>query len=496
MSEVGTSHLSKSVPAGPADAPKIPPELGFGFLTTEGDATQLMSPLDSHEPQDVDSIPQITVNFVDDRSSFAREVGWTVSAKFGYAAGDASGRASMSQKFHKSQRNVNFVLTKVTHTIQHFLRKPEWLGEAIASFNVDKDEFKYRYGDRCIDTVTRGGLLSIIYELKFKTMEEAEDFEANADISYGSAKGGASYHSRVMSTATNAAVSIQAIATGVLHAPDIIFRKKQGNDHSTTDIDGQDKQIAALFDYFDKFEEEVKADTGGIPLFTETRDIFRMPNAPGPRFDLSKENDLLARGAVLDDQIDDILSKVTYMKETAISWNKHVDMADVIAIEKDCNRLQQDLELALPRIAKLSDKNPSLPFDEKAIPEIPANWVLRELTAVKKFNRDLLRTDNYNAPCFAVPDSAEGKPAVIDLQVIYQGIVHIDNAAGVTLFWADAKGQKVGDDIFTKSWRGTVPNPNVDEHISVAIKAEYKTLNGVLFSRGRVLLKVNIALSM
>jgi len=459
-----------------AEGKAIPSDLGRGFLSTLGLPRTLILIPDSAEWESASSIPQLTVDLIDDRSSFAKAVSWSASAKFGYTGGSASVRASMSQKYRRSQQSIDMVLTKVAHTNKHFIRDPQWRREAIDLLKKDSKAFTTRYGDKFIKSVTLGGLLSIVYHLDFSSVEEAEDFRLDADVKYGSASGGASFHSKLLKTATRAAISLEAIASGVTNAPPV-FQQTIGVDKATGKIDGNDPLVTALLEYFDDFEEAVQA-TGGIPVLYELDDINNAANAPTkPRIELSSRNEVLAAGADLDDVIDERMSVVTYMKNVAASWNPQVAPSDIAQLEQALAARSKTLGEAMDRVAGLTTDEVNLPFLVKDVEEIPFTWNIRRLVEMKRLAKTI---ESFKRARWTgeinLTGSPPGRPISVDISAAFQGFPFGTGTGSFEVHFSDAEGKQLSEIVRLQKYSGAAIR-KYSETVTIAMSSELAKIN-------------------
>src|SRR5262249_28454456 len=115
------------------------------------------------------------IKMVDSRSSFAQEVAFSASAKFGFTGGGASARISMSSSYHKSQRSLAIILTKTSALLTQFLREPVARLEAVRLAH-HRNAFLKTFGDQVVTRVTLGGAMSLVYYLKFQDIETRSEF--------------------------------------------------------------------------------------------------------------------------------------------------------------------------------------------------------------------------------------------------------------------------------------------------------------------------------
>lgn len=434
--------------------------LGRGFLTTSSEPKGLLV-LPNKFDEKVRTKTVFGLNIVDTRTSFAKYLDFDAKAKFGFSGGDASFRTSFSESYRTSARQLSVILTKNVMLKEQSLNDPHWRPEAIQLIKKDKDAFIGRYGDYFVRKLWTGGLLSLIYRLEFSDMEQASDFSMSFDTKFGGSSGAASFHQKLLQTATRASISIQGICSGVKKTPDV-FYVSQGVDRSTGQIDINDRLLDSLLHYYNEFESRVEED--GVAVLTSfvAEPNFNAVNAPDkPRIDLSSYNDLLDDALSLDDHIDARLSKVEYLKDVAHSWNT-ADPSIVAKIEDDLNELFGILKGATKKIASL--KQERLPFTEKVIPKIPDTWVLRKLRHADGYPyfRRAINNDNHKTfkDILKIPSLQIGMP----LQVTLRGHIEASDAAfwnpffdaKITAFLVRSNGTK--SQIFELSYADAIPH--------------------------------------
>jgi hypothetical protein len=123
-----------------------------------------------------------------------------------------------------------------------------------------------------------------------------------------------------MKASARTAISLQAIVTGVIHAPPV-FVESTSLDKKTAKISASDKLADALIKYFDDFEEEVRKDKADVPLLFETDELSNAVNAPPGTIDLSLVEEVIEESFELDDLIDERLATIDYMRDVAAAWN-------------------------------------------------------------------------------------------------------------------------------------------------------------------------------
>jgi hypothetical protein len=139
--------------------------------------------------------------------------------------------------------------------------------------------------------------------------------------------------------------------------------------------------------YFDQFETRVQADGVAVPLYFETRPNYECVNAPEePRIDLHEFDRALTDAQQLDDQLDDLSSKIKYMNDVASGWNPATATPAVINdLSHRVSLLQRKLRRAVDDLAYHTSRNANLPFTEDDLPELPSTWVLRQLKSIPGF---------------------------------------------------------------------------------------------------------------
>jgi hypothetical protein len=402
----GYSSLFADKGAGP------PPDgLGRGLQSTTGELQGLLVPPDGAEFEPMNDI-SFSLNFVDDRSSFASTLAWSAKAKLDLGANSGSARASLSQSHHRSEQRVDLVVTKVVHTGKHFLRDPRVRKEAL-DLHASKGAktFYDRYGDQLVRSVVRGGALFLIYQFQFDSASAARDFRLSVEAKVGGSRGGMSLHRTLLEGATKAAITVQGVCIGVNKAPPV-FIVTPAPDKKTARIEGHDPLAEDLVRYFSEFEDSV-ADDSAAPLAFESVDIAKLVNAPNRLTDVATARELLEKGVALDDEIDGRLAELEYLRDVAYEWNPHVSRDDVAALIEDLNTKANALRGSLRDIAQL--KSDRLPFDLSDLPSKPQNWIARDLRSVggKRFQM----VNEKRSVEIDVPPLYDGQPVAVDLAV-------------------------------------------------------------------------------
>jgi hypothetical protein len=495
---VGATAEAGVLATAEANVGKIPDVLGRGYLTTAGDLRGLIvvpneAPNKAERESHRDSWSDF--KFVDDRSSFASYVTFSAHAKFSFSGGSGSARAAMSRSYRRSMRTLHLVVVKEVKIEKIFLRDPHVRLEAVAEFKKDRDAFVRKYGDAFVRAVYTGGLLSMIYQLDFETTEEKNEFQVSAQGQYGNAKGGASLHTKLLKSATHASLSLQAIASGVDHAPPV-FVGSQGVDKTTGKIKANDTLADALIAYFDTFEEHVSREHP-VVVDMERVDTGTAVNMPPGSADLSSTREVINAGSALDNIIDERVSEIEYMRDVAHRWNPQVHLDSLSERREKLLRMSDVLEGELAKLATLDNRKLTLPFQKRDIQAIPDNWILRKLVEVGRATGGARETSD-EVP-LRVPLGFEGQPIRVIVEASYAGNRYVAGAeATVEVFWEsdDGKREPVLDEPLKFTRGGNQNNLKKPAEVIVPSRRDFRMLKALLVARRGATVVVTMRIEM
>src|SRR5262249_19680594 len=192
--------------------------------------------------------------------------------------------------------------------------------------------------------------------------------------------GAADFTHRILTSGIDMSVEVQGIVSGVRSAPDIFF-EEPGVDKHTATVAPQSRQADLLLQYFSEFEEHVRNDGVAVTMLLEAEPVKNALNLTR-NVDLTFENEAeeLDRARQLDDLIDDRLSLVDYMDETARRWNPSVTQPQIDALRSNLRAEAQQLASAARAIGEV--RRATLGIAERDVTPLPSNWHVRKLKPV------------------------------------------------------------------------------------------------------------------
>lgn len=425
-----------------ANTQTVPSALGRGFLSTTGALKSLVCPPDDAELELVLSA-SVNVSLADDRSTFAKAVSWASHAKLAFWGASGSARAEASRSFQSSRRSVSVILNKRVTGKRFFIRDPKLRPEALSLIEQDRNEFLNRFGDSVITSVTTGGVLSIIYRLDFKYMEEVHEFKSNFNAAYGSNEVSGKFDERIREAASSASLKLTAYSSGGVNAPPIL-QAAQGasSERETGEISSQSHD--QLFAYFDNFEEDVHSSGSVYPIFLERSSAGEAVNAPITMPDISARIEAVEDALALDNEIDSRISGLKYFRDVSHKW--HDDQGGREKAKQIIGSLEEKLKLLrdkAERIALLKDDDLTLPISIEDIDRIPPHWILRQLVEhrVNFVSHDPHGNFLYDLNLY---DFVVGQPAIVKLvQSFGLGPKKRDHKVSYSIAFVDGSGAEL-----------------------------------------------------
>lgn len=370
-----------------------------------------------------------SVEYAETQSKFSSLVAWSAKASYGTEGAGVSGRVSSVKSFQQSRKHVSLVLNVYIERVKWEDRIPQAREEALRVLGNDREDFARKYGDCVVKGVVLGGALTLIYNFEFKSRREAETFKASAKGSYKGASGAASFVSKKVREATNAAISVRGFCLGSTKLPPV-FIHSEGEGKSTDEMPEEESLTNALLKYFQEFETHV-TDASAVPVALHIEHQRHSVEGIDEPLDLSEFVDKMNETIQRIDEIDGLVADLKYIKDVALDWNPNATKESIEDRLKELGLQKEALEKAGKELANL--EHVDVPVAKDEIRPLPDDWFPHDLETVLEFdfqgnNRSFSYVEN-------LPDLPPGKPIRLQYAISRGGGGDKPGHADFSFYW-------------------------------------------------------------